>query len=80
MLTGVLLHPDVNAPLTQVKLLLVLVIALNGVHATALHRSLTDLGHRRPTPRLLTRAGTSAVLSQVGWWGAAVIGFLNSRN
>ncbi|MGW8359366.1 hypothetical protein ACWGK1_02155 [Streptomyces wedmorensis] len=78
VLTGTLLHPDPNAPLTQVKLLLVLVIALNGVHATALHQRLTDLGRRRPTTGLLMRGGASAVVSQISWWGAVVIGFLNS--
>ncbi|MEU7517953.1 hypothetical protein AB0B13_39070 [Streptomyces sp. NPDC042898] len=63
----------------QVTLLLVLVIALNGVHATALHHRLTDLGHRSPTSGLLLRGGASAVASQINWWGAVVIGFLNSR-
>ncbi|MFD0149779.1 hypothetical protein ACWGQ4_22665 [Streptomyces sp. NPDC055721] len=80
LLTGTLLHPDPTAPLTQVKLLLVLVIALNGVHATALHHRLADLGHRSPTTGLLMRGGASAVVSQISWWGAVVIGFLNSRS
>ncbi|MEU3429846.1 hypothetical protein [Streptomyces gardneri] len=80
LLTGMLLHPDPNAPLTQVKLVLVLVIALNGVHATALHHRLTDLGHRGPTTGLLVRGGASAVVSQMSWWGAVIIGFLNSRH
>lgn len=78
LLTGMLLHPDPDAPLTQVKLLLVLVIALNGVHATALHHRLADLKHQSPTTGLLVRGGASAVVSQISWWGAVVIGFINS--
>ncbi|MER5712197.1 hypothetical protein [Streptomyces sp. NPDC002122] len=49
------------------------------MHATALHHRLTDLGHRSPTSGLLLRGGASAVTSQISWWGAVVIGFLNSR-
>ncbi|MFE7546506.1 hypothetical protein [Streptomyces gardneri] len=54
--------------------------AANGVHATALHHRLTDLGHRNPTTGSLVRAGASAVVSQMSWWGAVVIGFLNGRH
>ncbi|WP_228473285.1 hypothetical protein [Streptomyces cyaneochromogenes] len=59
--------------------MLVLLIALNGVHAQALHRTLVDRAGSRPPRRLLVRGVISAVLSQLGWWGALTIGFLNSR-
>ncbi|MFF7892520.1 hypothetical protein ACFZDI_11555 [Streptomyces sp. NPDC007907] len=79
VLSGIVLDPDPRAPLTRVKLVLVLLIALNGVHAQALHRTLG--GHVGAWPRrLLVRGVVSAVVSQLGWWGAVTIGFLNSRS
>lgn len=75
VLSGVLLSPDLASPLTQLKLALVLVIGLNGVVATGLRRQLGE----RLTRRLFLVAGACASLSQVAWWSAAVIGFLNTR-
>ncbi|MFE0252393.1 hypothetical protein [Streptomyces sp. NPDC059010] len=79
VLSGTALDPDPRAPLTRVKLVLVLLIALNGVHAQALHRTLVDRAGSRPPRRLLVRGVISAVLSQLGWWGALTIGFVNSQ-
>ncbi|MGI5404650.1 hypothetical protein ACQEVG_35365 [Streptomyces sp. CA-135486] len=78
--SGALLHPDLGSPLTCVKLCLVLVIALNGVQAGALHRRLAALDCRPVSRSLLLRGAATASLSQVAWWGALVIGFLNSRH
>ncbi|WP_031488195.1 hypothetical protein, partial [Streptomyces bicolor] len=80
VLSGTVLDPDPRAPLTRVKLVLVLLIALNGVHAQALHRTLVDQAGSRPPQRLLVHGALSAVLSQLGWWGALTIGFLNSQS
>ncbi|MGW1958060.1 hypothetical protein ACWCPI_35855 [Streptomyces sp. NPDC001920] len=79
VLSGTALDPDPRAPLTRLKLVLVLLVALNGVHAQALHRTLLDQPAARPPRRLLVRAVIASVLSQLGWWGAVTIGFLNSR-
>lgn len=79
MFTGVFLHPDLSSPLTRVKLIAVLVIALNGVCAAALHRRLAGLGNGPVPARLLLRGAVAACASQVGWWTAVVIGFLNSQ-
>ncbi|MFE5754606.1 hypothetical protein ACFQ7M_35765 [Streptomyces massasporeus] len=80
VLSGIVLDPDPRAPLTRVKLVLVLLIALNGVHAQALHRTLGDHVGACPPRRLLVRGVISAVLSQLGWWGAVTLGFLNSQS
>ncbi|WAZ25655.1 hypothetical protein STRCI_007165 [Streptomyces cinnabarinus] len=80
VLSGAALDPDPRVPLTQVKLVLVLLIALNGVHAQVLHRTMVDQAGTRPSRRLLGRAVISAVVSQLGWWGALTIGFLNSQS
>ncbi|MBT2387482.1 hypothetical protein [Streptomyces sp. ISL-11] len=76
--SGVLLHPDPGSPLTQVKLGLVLMVALNGVHAWTLRPRLAALAVP-VARRLVVRCASTVALSQLGWWGATVIGFLNSR-
>jgi hypothetical protein len=75
VLSGVLLEPDLTTALTQAKLGLVLLIGWNGLFVMWLHAQLRE--HRGPF-----RLGVSALaasLSQMGWWGAMVIGFLNAR-
>ncbi|PBC77184.1 hypothetical protein BX265_1926 [Streptomyces sp. TLI_235] len=79
-LSGILLEPHLDSRLTQVKLLLVLMIALNGVHATALARRLEAGGAGRAKRRLLLRGALSALVSQLGWWGALAIGFWNTQH
>ncbi|MEU3353554.1 hypothetical protein [Streptomyces sp. NPDC037389] len=78
--SGVLLHPDPGAPLTRIKLGLVLLVALNGIHAHTLQPRLgaqcSPQGSRRA---LVARCAAGVLVSQLGWWGATVIGFLNSR-
>ncbi|MCY0929318.1 hypothetical protein OTB20_24585 [Streptomyces sp. H27-H1] len=76
--SGLLLHPNLGSPLTLTKLALVLVLTLNGLQAGF-------LGHRlaaTPAPigrGMLIWASATALISQVCWWGAVVIGFLNSN-
>ncbi|WP_354642826.1 hypothetical protein [Kitasatospora camelliae] len=78
--SGILLEPNLDSGLTQVKLALVLLIALNGVHATALHRRFEDLDGTHPPQHLLVRGGVSAAISQLGWWGSVLIGFYNTQH
>lgn len=78
-LSGMLLEPDLANPLTRLKLVLVVVIGCNGVGAALVHRQLSQLTvDVMPRRRLLACAGAGAV-SQVGWWGAMLLGFLNGR-
>lgn len=80
VLSGLILRPDLSAWPTRIKLVLVLVIGLNGLYAFALRPHL-DRHHHRPVPRrLLLRAGTVAAISQAAWWSATIIGFLNSHH
>ncbi len=76
-LSGAVLQPDVASTATQVKLVAVLVLALNGLHARALQRRLAAVGPM--SRRLQVRAGAVAAISQVGWWTALLIGYQNSR-
>lgn len=78
--TGVLLHPDVTAPLTQAKLLAVLVIALNGVYAGRLEQRLATVEGNRLPPGVVMRLAGATGLSQLCWWAATIIGFINARH
>ncbi|MFF0434038.1 hypothetical protein ACFYU9_17645 [Streptomyces sp. NPDC004327] len=79
--TGLFLRPDLDSPLTLVKLGLVLAVTVNGLYAHRLGQLLERVRDRAEVPRrLLVRSGLAATVSQAGWWGATVIGFLNSRS
>jgi hypothetical protein len=76
--TGALLSPDTDSPLTQLKLLLVALVTFNGLHAGAVHNALLRAGGGPLPRRLLARGLAVGAVSQVGWWGATVIGLLNT--
>jgi hypothetical protein len=75
--SGAFLSPDLGSGLTQLKLGLVLMVALNGAYASVVQHRLERA--QAPPRSLLAQGIGSAVVSQVGWWGAAVVGFLNSQ-
>lgn len=75
VLSGALLEPDVVSRVTQIKLALVLLIGWNGLLAMWIHARLSEDHHRFSLGVSLL----SVSLSQVGWWGAMAIGFLNAR-
>lgn len=75
VLSGVLLEPNLNSPFTIAKLVVVLVIGLNGVVALGVQRALA----READLRWMAIGGSSAVISQLGWWGATIIGFVNAH-
>ncbi|MCP3754196.1 hypothetical protein [Streptomyces sp. TBY4] len=79
LFSGAFLHPDLSSPLTCVKLGLVLVLSLNGVQASALHRRLAATDGVTVPRSLMVRGALTASVSQAAWWGAAAIGFLNSQ-
>jgi hypothetical protein len=74
VLSGACLAPELENPLTLAKLGLVLLIGWNGLVASWLSPAL-----HAGSDRALTLSGMSAVISQLGWWGATVIGYLNAR-
>lgn len=78
-LSGVLLTPDTSAPLTVLKLVAVLVVALNGLSAATVQRRLLALEGSTPPRRLLLAAVLVATISQAGWWTATLVGFLNAQ-
>jgi hypothetical protein len=78
--TGALLSPDADSSLTRLKLVLVTLVTVNGLHAEAVHQALERASSSaEPLPlRLLLRGLAVGAISQVGWWGATVIGLMNT--
>jgi hypothetical protein len=80
VVSGMVLGPNLLLPRTMIKLVLVLVAALNGMWAHGLSRQLgahpSDTTARSVDQRLLLKVMGSGVISQAAWWGATLIGFL----
>lgn len=80
--SGAFLEPDFDDPKTILKMLAVLLVAMNGVAMTKLTAELARLPGRTRFSALPSRVRLwcvwSAVVSQVGWWTAVLIGMLNS--
>ncbi|MDW4574128.1 hypothetical protein R8Z57_15210 [Microbacterium sp. M3] len=82
--TGAFLQPDLSQPLTALKMLAVLVAAMNGV---AMTRLTAELGRLPGTVRFSALPSRlklwclwSAVVSQAAWWTAVLIGMLNTAS
>lgn len=76
--TGALLSPDLSSDLTRTKLLLVLLVGLNGAFAGVMQERLAAAG-ARVSRWLLAQGVLVAMISQVAWWGAVLVGFVNSQ-
>ncbi|WP_353827054.1 hypothetical protein [Agromyces sp. SYSU T0242] len=80
--SGALLSPDLSSPMTLLKLGAVLVLSLNGVALTKWTSDLARLPGRARFQSLPRRAKAgfvaSAIVSQLAWWTAVVVGFLNT--
>ena len=76
VISGALLGPNLAYGITILKLGFVAALTLNGVQAMALGRRMSALDGIPPL-RLLLWGGLTAAVSQICWWGAVVIGFLN---
>ena len=80
--TGTLLRPDIGSPLTLVKLALVLAVCVNGAAMAPVRLKLAELSaDASPVDvpeREWRRMMLATTVSQIGWWGAVVIGFVNS--
>lgn len=85
MASGIVLRPDLGSPLARFKMVLVLVLMLNGAAAQRmLHRMKQTLppdtrGANIPWAGF-QRVMTAAMISQSTWWGAIAIGFITTAN
>ncbi len=80
--SGAFLEPNLEDPLTVVKMIAVLVVAMNGV---AMTRLTAELNRLPPHVRFGTLPAKlrlwcvwSALVSQAGWWTAVIIGMVNT--
>ena len=80
LVTGLFLQPHLESPLTRAKVCLVLAITLNGLYAHWLAQRLEQHKGADVPCRLLLQSGAATALSQIGWWGATLIGFVNSHS
>ena len=82
LVSGVGLAPDLGSPLAWAKQVLVLVLLNNGVALRAQSRRLRSVSAARrlgELPRAVRAQLIAAVaVSQVAWWGAAVVGFVTA--
>lgn len=79
LVTGMLLSPDLSAGLTVLKLLAVLGVGLNGLRVVGVQRRIANLGDRPPPTDLLRQGAGTVLVSQLCWWTAMAIGFLNGQ-
>ena len=64
--------------LTVIKLFFVAMVGLNGVWLHFIKKSITNLGDNEPMPLLIKfRMFLATTISQTGWWGAILIGFVH---
>ena len=81
--SGIALQPDLSTPLAKFKMLLVLMLMLNGLAAQRmlqrLRRTLppTTSGDKIPWAAF-QRGLAAALISQATWWGSIAIGFITN--
>ncbi len=83
ILSGKFLHPNFTKPLTQIKMLLVLIIICNGINLHFVQKAMKSekIEHFRQLPKkLIIWSVISISLSQLAWLGALVIGFINTSS
>ena len=64
--------------LTKIKLFFVLMLGVNGLYLHMIKKSMEKISGQDTLPaQLKFRVGLASVISQVGWWGAMIIGFVH---
>ncbi len=83
ILSGKFLHPNFTKPLTQLKMLLVLIIICNGINLHFVQKAMKSekLENFWQLPKkLIVWSIVSITLSQLAWLGACIIGFINTSS
>lgn len=82
--TGTFLSPHLENPMTDVKLAAVLALSLNGILLIPLMRRLARLPAEAAftdlTPGQRVHMVSCLGISQVCWWTAIIIGFINAES
>ncbi|GGO04170.1 hypothetical protein GCM10011576_05300 [Micromonospora parathelypteridis] len=77
--SGAALGPDTSSGLVWVKLLAVLVVGVNGLFLGRVRDRLVAVEGRPPWSVLLPGVA-AATISQIAWWTATLVGFLNANS
>ncbi|WP_431962863.1 hypothetical protein [Nocardia sp. bgisy134] len=80
VVSGCFLEPNLDSGSTRTKMVLILLLTLNGLQATILSRRLAHQVSVRLPTKLLLWGAASGTISQVCWWGAIAIGFWNGQH
>jgi hypothetical protein len=82
VLTGayMLIQKGSISNITALKLFFVALLGVNGINLHFIKKSFAHYLSSSLIPKILYfRMGLASTISQLGWWGAIVIGFLNVR-
>ena len=83
VVSGILLHPNLSKPLTQLKMFLVFIIFINGLNLHFVQKAMRTEGVETfwQLPRkLIVWSVVSISVSQLAWLGAMIIGFINANS
>lgn len=66
--------------LSTIKIFLVLMVGLNGIFLHFIKKSMDGITDDSILPNIIKfRITLATFISQIGWWGAIIIGFLNNK-
>lgn len=64
--------------LTKIKIFFVAMVGINGIFLHLIKKAFENMGDDEQVPNLLKfRMGLATFVSQLGWWGAILIGFVH---
>ncbi len=76
--TGLILMKGFVDELTMIKLFFVALLGLNGIFLHTIKKSMEKLANPNEiTPTIMFRTALASTISQMGWWGALIIGFVH---
>jgi hypothetical protein len=79
VITGIALGPNLSRPLTQLKMVLVVIIFINGINLHFVQKALKQnkgVSFQKLNKKLLFWSVASLTLSQLAWLGAIIAGFI----
>ncbi len=82
VLSGLFLGAHYNKPRTQLKIGLVILLGINGLYLEYIKRwakKLNDVKFGAAPIMFKIQIGMATIVSQIGWWGTILIGFLTAN-
>lgn len=82
VVSGLFLGAHYDKPRTQLKIGLVILLGVNGLYLAYLKKwaeKLGDVEFGKSPAMFRLQMGMATIVSQVGWWGTTLIGFLTAN-